>query len=110
MRPKDDALVCGFQGIRVYPVWDEIPLEVHKKLHKGTRELRPAYGTTSQGREVTETMLSILQFYAGVSPNLLHRDPRGEWAGFPSMAARLHPEEPMEVEAAWHWLNGRIPN
>ena len=60
-------------------------------------------------------MLSVLQFYAGVSPNLVHRDPRGEWTGFPlmnqpAMAARLHPEEPMEVEAAWHWLNGRIPN
>lgn len=115
VRPKDDALVGGVQGFRVYPVWDEIPLEVHKKLRKGTQELRPAYGTAFQGREVTETMLSVLQFYAGVSPNLVHRDPRGEWTGFPlmnqpAMAARLHPEEPMEVEAAWHWLNGRIPN
>ena len=68
MRPKDDALVGGGQRFRVYPVWDEIPLEVHKKLRKGTQELRPVYGTTFQGREVTETM-SLIHSLPQVRPD-----------------------------------------
>lgn len=68
VRPKDDALVGGGQRFRVYPVWDEIPLEVHKKLRKGTQELRPAYGTTFQGCEVTETM-SLIHSLPQVRPD-----------------------------------------
>ena len=28
----------------------------------------------------------------------------------PGVATPLHPEEPAEVEAAWQWLNDRVPN
>lgn len=115
VRPKDDVLVGGLLGFRVYPVWDDIPAAVHAKLHANTQKFKPAYDNELLGQSVIETMLGVLRFYAVIAPDVVHRDSRGEWTGFPLMAqpavpSPLHPEEPLDTTEAWSWLNSRLPN
>lgn len=114
VRPRPDTLVGGQLGMRVYAFWEEVPVDVHAKLRPSTQKLKPAYDTTLQGKEVTGTMLAVLRFYAEIAPEIVHRDHRGEWTGFPLMsqpgvATPLHPDEPTDVIAARSWLDGRLP-
>lgn len=114
--PKANSLIGGLHGMRVYALWEPISQEVHDNLRKGTKTLQPAYMANLQGREVTSTMLAVLRFFAGLAPQIVHRDHRGEWTGFPLMnqpgvLSPLHPEEPIDdVAAANAWLNARRPN
>jgi hypothetical protein len=114
--PREDNLIGGAHGLRIYAFWEPIPAATHALLRKRTQDLQPAYQTNLEGKEVTGTMLAVLRFFAGLAPQIVHRDHRGEWTGFPLMnqpavGAPLHPEEPLDdIAAANAWLNGRLPN
>lgn len=116
VRPsKTFRIVGGNLGFRGYMDWDEVPDVVHDQLHKGTQNLRPNYRAHLEGREVMGTMLAGLRFFASLHPDIVHRDRRGEWTGFPltsqpGMSPPLHPEEPADQTVAWEWLNARVPN
>jgi hypothetical protein len=115
VRPADNlTLVGGTLGMRVYALWDAIPAEAHAKLYPATQKLKPAYDAVLLDHEVTGTMFALLRFYARIAPDIVHRDHRGEWTGFPlmnqpGMQAPLHPEEPGDIKKALDWLNGRRP-
>lgn len=114
--PKANSLVGGLHGLRIYALWEPIPQAVHDKLHGRTQKLQPAYIANLEGQEVTGTMLAVLRFFADLAPQIVHRDQRGEWTGFPlkpqpAVLANIHPDEPVDdVEAANLWLNNRLPN
>lgn len=114
--PREDNLIGGAHGVRIYAFWEPIPAAIHARLHRRTQSLQPAYQANLEGEEVTGTMLAVLRFFADLAPRTVHRDHRGEWTGFPLMSqpgvmAPLHPEEPCEdIAAATAWLNGRKPN
>ena len=117
VRPSDDAVLIGGQlGLRIYAVWDAVPQAAHDRLtNKRTQALKASYDSALLGREVVGTMMDALRFFQTVNPAIIHRDARGEWTGFPLMsqpgvADPLHPEEPADIEAAWNWLDDRIPN
>ncbi|WP_433165879.1 hypothetical protein [Kribbella sp. CA-247076] len=117
VRPSDDTVLIGGQlGLRIYAVWDKVPQAAHNQLtNRRTQALKACYDSALLGREVVRTMMDTLRFYQAVNPAIVHRDARGEWTGFPLMSQPgvpdpLHPEEPAELEAAWNWLDGRIPN
>ena len=117
VRPSDDTVLIGGQlGLRIYAEWDEVPQAAHNRLtNKRTQALRASYDSALLGREVVGTMMDTLRFYQSVNPAIVHRDTRGEWTGFPLMSqpgvtGPLHPEEPADLEAAWNWLDGRIPS
>jgi hypothetical protein len=117
VRPAEDsgALVGGLHGLRLYVLWDDVPLEAHNSLRPSTQALRPAFEARLLGQEVTSTMLSVLRAFATLVPQIVHRDQRGEWTGFPlktqpSMPGRLHPEEPDDLEQSFAWLDSRPPN
>ncbi|KRF36651.1 hypothetical protein [Nocardioides sp. Soil805] len=115
--PSTDSLIGGGTfGYRVYAQWEPVPPAAHASLRPGTQALEPTYSAELQGQEVTSTMLGVLRFFADIAPQIVHRDPRGEWTGFPLMSqpavgAPLHPEEPIgDIPAANAWLNSRRPN
>lgn len=114
--PRAKSLVGGLHGMRTYAFWDEIPQEAHDKLHRGTKLLKPLYDSVLFDKEVTETMLEILRFFAAVAPEIVHRDERREWSYFPltnqpgMLGPRLHPDEPPTIVDAQTWLNDRVPN
>lgn len=117
VRPSDDsgALIGGPHGLRLYVDWDDIPPAAHDALHARTQALRPAFEARLRGQEVVSTMLSVLRAFAAVAPQLVHRDQRGEWTGFPlktqpSVPTQLHPEEPDTLQRAFSWLDSRLPN
>lgn len=117
VRPSDatGALIGGLHGLRLYVDWDDVPATADAKLRPGTRALRPSFEARLRGREVVGTMLTVLRAFATVAPQIVHRDERGEWTGFPlrtqpSVSGRLHPEEPEELTQAFSWLDSRMPN
>lgn len=116
VEPRSDTLIGGSHGPRFYAHWQRIPAATHAKLHRGTQGLQPAYQARLEGQDVTATMLAVLRFFADLAPQIVHRDQRGEWSGFPLMnhpgvRSPLHPEEPVEdTGAANEWLNNRRPN
>lgn len=117
VRPSEDSgvLVGGLHGLRIYVVWDDVPLAAHSSLYPSTQALRPAFEARLRGQEVTGTMLSVLRAFATLAPQIVHRDQRGEWTGFPlktqpSMPGHLHPEEPADLEESFAWLDSRPPN
>lgn len=117
VRPSEDSgvLVGGLHGLRMYVVWDDVPPAAHSSLRRSTQALRPAFEVRLRRQEVTGSMLSVLRSFATLVPQIVHRDPRGEWTGFPlktqpSMPGRLHPEEPEDLEEAFAWLDSRPPN
>lgn len=115
VQPRASTLIGGELGMRIYAYWEDIPSDAHEKLQSRTAKLKPAYDTYLRGEEVTKTMLAVLRFYAAIAPEIVHRDDRGEWTGFPLMSqpgvdTPLHPEEPTDTVAARSWLNGRRPN
>ena len=108
-------LVGGVLGLRIYTVWDEVPAAVHAQLHPGTQKLKPDYDALLLGTNVTDTMLDTLNFFSDAAPDLVHRDQRGEWTGFPLMSQpgvrdRLHSEEPSDEKTARAWLDERRPS
>jgi hypothetical protein len=116
VKPSDtQVLVGGTLGYRVYANWESIPADVHEKLHRGTRALRPAYEANLDGKELMSTMMAVLRFYAGIAPTIVHRDQHGEWTGFPLMNQPgipdpLHPEEPIRNSVkARAWMDSRRP-
>lgn len=115
VKPADNFhIIGGVMGMRIYVVWDDVPAAVHDALHTRTQKLRPNYDAEFNGQGVVGTMLAVARFFAEVAPEIVHRDHRGEWTGFPLMSqpgvgAPLHPEEPEEQEAAHRWLNQRRP-
>lgn len=114
--PSEDVLIGGTHGMRTYGCWRPIPAATHVELHKRTQRLQPAYQANLEGNELTGTMLAVLRFFANIAPQIVHRDQRGEWTGFPlksqpAVGDALHPEEPVgDIAAANAWLNGRRPN
>lgn len=114
--PSEDVLIGGTGGMRTYGCWRPIPAATHAELQKWTRALQPAYQANLEGKELTGTMLAVLRFFADIAPQIVHRDHRGEWTGFPLMSQPavgdpLHPEEPVgNIAVASAWLNGRQPN
>lgn len=114
--PSQDTLIGGLHGMRTYGCWRPIPAATHAELRAGTQALRPAYRANLEGKELTGTMLAVLRFFADLAPQIVHRDHRGEWTGFPlksqpGVGDPLHPEEPVgDLVAANAWLNGRRPN
>lgn len=114
--PKSNSLIGGLHGFRIFALWEPIPQAVHDNLQPRTQKLQPAYIANLQGKEVTGTMLAVLRFFADVAPQIVHRDQRGEWTGFPLKAQpgvldALHPDEPVrDIAAAHAWLKGRRPN
>lgn len=114
--PKANSLVGGLHGTRVYALWEPIPQDVHNNLHNETQKLQPAYNAYLHGQQVTGSMLAVLRFFADLAPQIVHRDRRGEWTGFPlrpqaAVMSPLHPDEPVDdVPAANQWLNNRLPN
>lgn len=115
VRPSSQfRLVGGSLGFRVYAEWDAVPADVVSKLWPVTQALEPAYKAELEGMEVTGTMMSVLRFYAEVAPQIVHRDPHGEWTGFPLISQPgvtnpLHPEEPADMAAARAWMDNRRP-
>lgn len=115
VEPHTVSMIGGTFGMRVYALWEEVPVSAHSRLRPPTQRLKPDYDAFLQGREVTETMLGVLRFFAEIAPGVVHRDQRGEWTGFPLMSqpgvsAPLHPEEPADLAAAQQWLDSRLPN
>lgn len=116
IKPREPhALIGGTHGLRFYTSWDKVPVAVHDRLHPPTKRLKSDYDTLLKGQDVIQTMLTTLGFLAEVAPDIVHRDHRGEWTGFPlrsqpGVGDRLHPEEPLDVESARAWLNNRKPN
>jgi hypothetical protein len=117
VRPSDNTVLIGGQfGLRTYAVWDAVPPVAHNRLtNSRTQALKAFYDAALLGKEVVGTMMATLRFYQAVNPAIVHRDGRGEWTGFPLMSQPgvtdpLHPEGPAELEAAWKWLDGRLPN
>lgn len=116
IRPKDDhELVGGVLGLRIYTFWDEVPAAVDAQLHQSTQRLKVDYDAYLLDKELAETMLTTLGFFSDIAPDIVHRDERGEWTGFPlmsqpSVGGRLHPEEPVDETVARTWLDGRSPN
>lgn len=114
--PSEDVLIGGTHGMRAYGFWRPVPAATHAELREGTQRLQPAYRTNLEGKELTRTMLAVLRFFADIAPQIVHRDHRGEWTGFPlqsqpGVGDPLHPEEPVgDLAAANAWLNGRRPN
>ena len=114
--PSEDSLIGGTHGLRAYAFWEPIPAATHALLRPGTQALQSAYKANLERKEVTGTMLAVLRFFADLAPQIVHRDHRGEWSGFPltsqpGVGAPLHPEEPLDdIAAANAWLNGRLPN
>lgn len=115
--PSEDVLIGGTHvGLRTYGCWRPIPASTHAELHERTQRLQPAYQANLEGKELTGTMLAVLRFFADIAPQIVHRDHRGEWTGFPlksqpAVRDPLHPEEPVgEIATANAWLNGRRPN
>lgn len=114
--PSEDVLIGGTHGMRTYGYWRPIPAATHAELHERTQRLQPAYQANLEGKELTGTMLAVLRFFADIAPQIVHRDHRGEWTGFPlksqpGVGDPLHPEEPVgDIAAANAWLNGRRPN
>lgn len=114
--PSEDVLIGGPHGMRTYGCWRPIPAATHAELHERTQRLQPAYQANMEGKELTGTMLAVLRFLAEIAPQVVHRDHRGEWTGFPlksqpGVGDPLHPEEPVgNIAAANAWLNGRRPN
>lgn len=114
--PSEDVVIGGNHGVRTYARWRPIPAATHAELHERTQRLQPAYQANLEGEELTGTMLAVLRFFADIAPQIVHRDHRGEWTGFPLMSQPgvgdpLHPEEPVgDIAAANAWLNGRRPN
>ncbi|QSR32329.1 hypothetical protein CFI00_17920 [Nocardioides sp. S5] len=114
--PSEDVLIGGAHGMRTYGCWRPIPAATHTELRPGTQALLPAYQANMEGKELTGTMLAVLRFFADIAPQVVHRDHRGEWTGFPlksqpAVGDPLHPEEPVgDIAAANVWLNGRRPN
>lgn len=114
--PSEDVLIGGTHGMRTYGCWRPIPAATHAELHPRTQRLQPAYQANLEGNELTGTMLAVLRFFADIAPQIVHRDHRGEWTGFPlksqpAVGDPLHPEEPVgDIAAANAWLNGRRPN
>lgn len=115
VRPSDTmTLIGGTLGLRLYAVWDEIPTAAVAHLHRGTQALEPAYRANLEGIEVTGTMMAVLRFFADVVPQIIHRDGRGEWTGFPLLSqpgvgSRIHPEEPEDQDDCRAWMDGRRP-
>lgn len=112
---KERALIGGLHSMRTYELWDEVPQSAHDDLRKGTQALKPFYDSAMKGKSVTDAMLAVLRFYAALDPQIVHRDDRGEWTGFPladqpGVSSPLHPEEPLDSVAAMAWLNARRPN
>lgn len=108
------TVVGGVLGTRIYAKWDEVPEDVHAKLRTNTQKLKPLYDSNLRSREVVETMMEVLRFFADVVPEIVHRDESGEWTGFPllsqpGMSAPLHPEEPLCASKAREWLDSRRP-
>lgn len=114
--PSEDVRIGGTHGMRTYGCWRPIPTATHVELEKRTQRLQPAYQANLEGKELTGTMLAVLRFIADIAPQIVHRDHRGEWTGFPlqsqpAVGDPLHPEEPVgDIAAANAWLNGRGPN
>jgi hypothetical protein len=114
--PSEDVLVGGTHGFRTYASWRSIPAATHAELRATTQRLQPAYQARLEGKELTSTMLAVLRYLADISPQIVHRDHRGEWTGFPltsqpAVGDPLHPEEPVgNIAVANAWLNGRRPN
>lgn len=115
VRPSDEfRLIGGSLGFRIYAEWDSVPADVVAKLWPVTQALEPAYKAELEGKEVMGTMMGVLRFYAEVAPQIVHRDARGEWTGFPLISqpgvnAPLHPEEPADQTAARAWMDNRLP-
>ncbi|RKT36830.1 hypothetical protein DEU34_1358 [Microbacterium sp. AG1240] len=115
VRPSDNmTLIGGTLGFRLYAVWDEVPANVVARLRPGTQALEPHYQAELQGKEVTGTMIAVLRFFAEVVPQIVHRDVRGEWTGFPLLSqpgvnSAIHPEEPEDQAHARAWMDGRRP-
>lgn len=117
VRPSNatGALIGGLHGLRLYVDWDDVPTTADAELRPGTRALRPSFEARLRGKEVVGTMLRVLRAFATVAPQIVHRDERGEWTGFPlktqpSVSGQLHPEEPEELAQAFSWLDSRVPN
>lgn len=114
--PSKDVLIGGTHGMRTYGRWRPIPASTHTRLQKRTQRLQPAYRANLEGKELVGTMLAVLRFFADIAPQIVHRNHRGEWTGFPlksqpGVGDPLHPEEPVgDITAANAWLNGRCPN
>lgn len=115
VRPSDQiTLVGGTLGMRIYTVWDDIPAQVVAQLWPATQRLEPAYRAALEGQEVTGTMMAVLRFYTAVAPEIVHRDSRNEWTGFPllsqpGMNTPLHPEEPADMPGSKQWMDSRVP-
>jgi len=108
------TMIGGVHGMRVYASWAAIPNAAHLRLRPGTQALKVSYDAELQGQEVAQTMLRVLRFFGRVAPNIVARDPFGEWVGFPlrsqpGVAAPIHPEEPSDTTAASNWLDSRRP-
>ena len=108
------AMIGGLHGMRVYASWASIPAVAHQRLRPATQVRKSSFDAELEGREVTETMLRALRFFWRVAPDIVARDSRGEWVGFPlrsqpGVAAPLHPEEPADPIAALSWLDSRRP-
>lgn len=112
---ENARFVGGTFGVRLFPVWKAIPVEVHDQLRRGTRALKPAFDGSFVGREISSTMMDILRLYGSLIPDAVHRDGKGEWSGFPLMSQPglsfpLHPEEPLDRSEVHDWLSTRVPN
>lgn len=113
--PMTASVVGGLGlGYRTYAVWQEVPRSVHNRLHKHTKPLKRLYNRLLKGHEVTQTMLDAAQFFATVSPAIVHTQANGEWTGFPlahqaGVVGRLHPQEPLDPSAATAWMDSRRP-
>lgn len=108
------VMIGGFHGMRVYASWAAIPAAAHQRLKPATQARKSSFDAELEGREVTATMLRALRFFWRVAPDIVARDSRGEWVGFPlrsqpGVAATLHPEEPVDPIAAMSWLDSRRP-
>lgn len=116
VRPVPSALFGGGFGLgdRTYAIWEDIPMSAHGRLKHVTQQLKPHFDRHLRGRAVTDTLLEAASFLAEVCPDIVHRQPNGEWTHFPlshqaGVSSRLHPEEPVDHAAALAWMNSRRP-
>ena len=111
--PSEDVLIGGTHGMRPMAAGGpSLPQHMRSCTRGRTPATRVSGEPGGQGADGHDACRVLRR----IAPQIVHRNHRGEWTGFPlksqpGVGDPLHPEEPVgDLAAANAWLNGRRPN